>query len=330
MIGAHFEPVPGLKFGAGVGTGLTRGYGAPEFRALLGIEYFQPINLDRDGDGILDKDDACPDVKGVANSDPKKNGCPPEPPPDRDHDGILDRDDKCPDVPGVPENQGCPADRDKDGIYDKDDACPDVFGVASTDPAKNGCPADTDGDGILDKDDACPTEKGIHTDDPKTNGCPDPDRDKDGIPNADDACPDEPGPKDPDPKRNGCPKAFVSQGQIKILDQVRFKTNSAEIVAGKDSEDILEAVQKVLKDHPEIKKVRVEGHTDNRGTAALNKKLSADRAASVVKWLTSHGIEKDRLTSEGFGFERPIAENTTDEGRTANRRVEFHIEKSPE
>ena len=331
VIGAHYEPVPGLKFGTGIGTGLTRGFGAPEVRALLGIEWMQPIALDRDGDGILDKDDACPDVKGIASTDPSKNGCPPPPPPpDRDHDGIIDADDKCPDVPGVPENQGCPADRDHDGIYDKDDACPDEKGVASSDPKKNGCPPDTDGDGILDKDDACPNEPGIKTSDPKTNGCPDPDRDKDGVPNAEDACPDEPGPKDADPKRNGCPKAFVSEGQIKILDQVRFKTNSAEIVSGKDSEEVLEAVQKVLKDHPEIKKVRVEGHTDNRGTAALNKKLSADRAASVVKWLTSHGIEKERLTSEGFGPDRPIAENTTDIGRTANRRVEFHIEKSPE
>ena len=82
---------------------------------------------------------------------------------------------------------------------------------------------------------------------------------------------------------------------------------------------------KVLTDHPEIKKLRVEGHTDNQGPAAYNKQLSASRAASVVKWLTSHGIEKDRLTSEGLGMEKPIDTNDTPAGRQNNRRVEFHI-----
>jgi len=306
ILGAHYAATDELRFGAGVGTGLTRGYGSPEFRALLGIEWAQAVVTDRDGDGIPDKDDACSDVKGVRNDDPAKNGCPAEPPADRDHDGILDRDDACPDVPGV----------------------------RSDDPAKNGCPPppppeapkDGDGDGVLDVDDACPAEPGLKTTDPKTNGCPDPDRDQDGIPNVTDACPDEPGPQDPDPKRNGCPKAFVKDGQIRILDQVKFKTNSADILPGKESEDVLQAVLAVLIAHPEIKKVRIEGHTDNRGAAALNKKLSGSRAASVVSWLTSHQIDKARLSSEGFGADRPISENTTEEGRQNNRRVEFHIE----
>jgi len=204
----------------------------------------------------------------------------------------------------------------------------------SDDPAKNGCPPppppeapkDGDGDGVLDIDDACPAEPGLKTTDPKTNGCPDPDRDKDGIPNVSDACSDEPGPQDPDPKRNGCPKAFVKDGQIRILDQVKFKTSSADILPGKESEDVLQAVLAVLVAHPEITKLRFEGHTDNRGAEALNKKLSASRAASVVTWLTGHQIDRSRLSSEGFGADRPISENTTEEGRQNNRRVEFHIE----
>jgi OOP family OmpA-OmpF porin len=167
----------------------------------------------------------------------------------------------------------------------------------------------------------------VKTDDPKTNGCPpDPDRDKDGIPNDVDACPDEPGQPNPDPKKNGCPKAFVQEGQIKIVDQVKFKTGSAQILPTKDSQEVLEAVLAVLQKHPEITKVRVEGHTDNVGTPAFNKKLSFDRAASVVYWLVAHGIDSSRLSSAGFGLERPIAENTTPEGRRENRRVEFHIE----
>ena len=147
------------------------------------------------------------------------------------------------------------------------------------------------------------------------------------ITNDVDACPDEPGKPDPDPKKNGCPKAFVSQGQIKILDQVKFKTGSAEILPGKDSVEVLEAVLKVLRDHPELKKVRVEGHTDNRGGAALNRKLSKDRAATVVKWLVKNGVDKDRLSSEGFGPDKPIDDNATEDGRRNNRRVEFHIEQ---
>jgi OmpA-OmpF porin, OOP family len=212
-------------------------------------------------------------------------------------------------------------------VLDVVDACPDVVGVKTSDPKTNGCPPDRDADGVLDTDDACPDVPGVKTSDPKTNGCPpDPDRDKDGIPNDADACPDEPGKQSPDPKKNGCPLAFVAQGQIKILDQVKFVTGSAAIQPGKDSEDVLAAVLKVLTDHAEIKRVRVEGHTDNVGAATLNKKLSQSRAGSVVAWLIKRGVAKDRLVAAGFGMERPITGNGTPEGRRDNRRVEFHIE----
>ena len=85
-------------------------------------------------------------------------------------------------------------------------------------------------------------------------------------------------------------------------------------------------VAKVMTDHPEIKKVRIEGHTDNVGNAAYNKKLSQQRAQAVVSWLIGHGIAKDRLTSEGVGMDRPMTSNATEAGRAVNRRVEFHIE----
>jgi len=224
-------------------------------------------------------------------------------------------------VPGVTVK-----DRDNDGILDVDDACPDIPGVHTDDPKTNGCPADRDHDGVPDAQDACPDVPGIHTEDPKTNGCPDPDRDKDGIPNETDACPDEPGPPNVDPAKNGCPKAVIRGTQIKIIDQVRFKTASTEILPGPDSEGILQAVLEILKSHPEIKHVQIEGHTDNRGSNALNDKLSAGRAKSVLGWLTGHGIEGSRLSSIGYGSHRPIAENTTDKGRAANRRVDFQIE----
>jgi outer membrane protein OmpA-like peptidoglycan-associated protein len=222
-----------------------------------------------------------------------------------------------------PKTNGCPPDRDGDGIYDDVDACPDVKGVKSDDPKKNGCPADRDGDGIPDDVDACPDVKGVASARPEFNGCP-PDKDGDGIKNEDDACPDAPGPKNADPKKNGCPAAAIVGGEIKILQQVKFKTASDVILP--ESDKILTEVSKILRDHPEITKIRVEGHTDNQGAAGYNKDLSKKRAASVVKWMTTKGgIDASRLESEGFGQEKPIAPNDNEKGRQENRRVEFHI-----
>ena len=116
-----------------------------------------PIVLDRDGDGVVDSLDRCPDVAGPA----ALKGC-----PDRDGDGIADIDDKCPDTPGIAKYDGCPIpDTDGDGINDEEDKCPNVPGVARY----QGCPIpDTDGDGVNDEDDKCPTEAG-----PASNyGCP--------------------------------------------------------------------------------------------------------------------------------------------------------------
>ena len=253
LLGAHYTVGSDFRLGAGGGPGLTRGLGEPALRIVASIEWMPAI------------------VEKKPEPPPPLAPPPPPPPPDRDGDGVPDADDACPDVPGV------------------------------------------------------------KTADPKTNGCPpDLDRDKDGIPNDTDACPDEPGRPDADPKKNGCPKAFIKDNQIKILDQVKFATNSAAIAPGKESAEVLEAILAILKEHPEITKVLVEGHTDNAGDAGYNKKLSAQRAASVVKWLAQHGIDTSRLTSAGFGMERPISPNTTPEGRKDNRRVEFHIEdKAP-
>ena len=104
-------------------------------------------------------------------------------------------------------------------------------------------------------------------------------------------------------------QAYIQADQIKIRDQVKFATASAAIVPGKDSQDVLDAVEKILQQHPEIKEVRVEGHTDSTGAAAFNRTLSQHRAESVVKWLVKHGIDASRLGAQGFGPERPIDDN---------------------
>jgi outer membrane protein OmpA-like peptidoglycan-associated protein len=307
LFGAHYQVSSEWRIGAGVGPGLTRGVGAPQVRGLLSIEWAPAVEQpsDRDGDGVLDVDDYCPNVPGEASDDPRKNGCP-----------------------------IAPGDRDKDGILDVFDACADEPGVKTDDPKTNGCPvvappplppSDRDQDGIIDDLDACVDEPGVKTNDPKTNGCPPPrDRDKDGIIDELDACPDVPGPANEDPKKNGCPAARIEQGQIKILGRVEFENNSSKI--SPESEPILNAVLEVMQEHPEFTKLGVEGHTDNRGAAAYNKRLSQQRAQSVMKWLTSHGIAAKRLSAAGFGMERPIDNNDSDAGRQNNRRVEFHIQ----
>jgi OmpA-OmpF porin, OOP family len=220
-----------------------------------------------------------------------------------------------------------PADRDLDGVPDGEDACPDHAGEAT----RRGCPAprDRDGDGVRDDVDACPDRAGAESGDELQNGCPPPDRDRDGILDAQDACPDQSGDPDPDPKRNGCPKAFVEGSQIKILDQVKFEKNRADILPGLESETVLLAVLKVLQEQPGVRSVRIEGHTDSTGSARRNRELSQQRAISVRAWLVARGVEAIRLSSAGFGPDRPIDSNETEQGRQSNRRVEFQIESSP-
>lgn len=332
LLGAHYRPADDWLIGAGAGAGLTRAYGAPVARGLFSIAWVPSSDPkadegDADADGIPDTEDACPNLAGMETKEKATNGCPPV---DFDGDGIADVLDACPALPGPrtgdKKTNGCPEDRDHDGIYDEVDACIDEPGVKSADPKMNGCPADSDGDGVPDPADACPKQAGKRTEDPKTNGCPESlDRDGDGITNDHDACPDEKGAPSPDPKKNGCPMAFVADGQIKITQQVKFKTGSAQIDEGPASSDVLEAVLKILTDHPEIKKLRVEGHTDNVGSEKYNERLSDGRAASVKKWLVDHGIDASRLESEGFGPKRPIDSNDLAEGRQNNRRVELHI-----
>ena len=217
-------------------------------------------------------------------------------------------------------------DADHDGIPDAADACPSVVGIATNDAKTNGCPPDTDEDGIDDLSDACPTVRGIATGDPATTGCPDRDRDHDGIPNDLDACPDDRGAPDIDARRNGCPKALLRGERIELFDPIEWKQGSAELVTSAENESILTAVLGVMLKLGDSRKLRLEGYTDNRGDPAASRSLSAARAAAAAKWLVDHGIDRARISSEGFGPERPIRTNETEAGRAENRRLELHLE----
>ncbi|MFN3199653.1 MAG: OmpA family protein [Bradymonadia bacterium] len=256
---------------------------------------------DKDGDGIVDAEDSCPDVKG----DAKFKGC-----PDSDGDGITDAEDACPQTSGLAEMKGCP-DKDGDGITDADDACPEVKGDAKF----KGC-ADTDGDDIPDPDDRCPEAKG----ETKFKGCPD--GDGDGVADVDDLCPKRPG----EVVRKGCP-APPKKVQEKFSGSIKgilFKTGSADL-SDKSNKTLDEAAE-VLKTYPNLK-LRIEGHTDSKGNDEKNLKLSQDRANSVRGALMSRGVPAARLQAVGLGETQPKASNKTRKGRAQNRRIEFKIQQ---
>ncbi len=266
---------------------------------------------DRDGDGIPDDVDQCPDEPEDFDGFADEDGCPD---PDNDQDGVPDGEDECPNEPGPASNKGCPIlDTDGDGVLDDEDECPNEPGPI----ANRGCPwPDRDGDGVLDKDDKCPDDPGPV----ENHGCPYPDRDGDGVFDKDDKCPDEPGP----PANFGCPYKTIeiTESQIVLHQRVFFQTNKAVIMPR--SFAMLNEVARAMTGHPKMI-VRVEGHTDSRGRFNYNLKLSQARADSVRSYLIAQGVDPARLTSVGYGPERPIDDNATSAGRANNRRVEFHI-----
>jgi OmpA-OmpF porin, OOP family len=183
------------------------------------------------------------------------------------------------------------------------------------------CPAlDDDGDGIANGEDACPTERGIA----ETKGCPAKDQDGDGVADHLDKCPSEAGAAD----NGGCPRVVVEKEtkKVELREQVLFELGKAEIRP--ESGSLLDEIANVMKEHPEITQVLVEGHTDATGSPAVNNRLSQARADAVVNALVERGVEKARLAAKGFGSSRPIQSNDTPEGRDANRRVEISITQS--
>lgn len=308
QLAAHYDVTDEVRVGTAFGPGLSRGIGAPSLRWMLAAEWDplpeRPPPPDMDGDGVLDADDACPGARGVPSSDPRKNGCP------------------------------LPLDTDGDGIFDDVDACPTEAGLPSPDARINGCqpppppapsgPPDADGDGFADDVDQCPTEAGGEGAPGQKRGCPAPlDADGDGIFDDADACPIVPGSLNPDAKKNGCPLVRVTEQRIEILERIEFERGKAALK--QESEPVLSAVAAAMTQNPQILRLSVEGHTDSRGSAALNRELSRERAVAVVDWLVSHGVAPQRLVGVGFGPDHPIDSNTTDEGRQNNRRVEFRV-----
>lgn len=303
----RFHVGKGVDLTAGGGAGITGGAGAPDLRVFAGF---------------------------LVTSPPEPEPVPvPEGPKDSDGDGLLDPDDQCPWDP-----------EDKDGFQDTD-GCPDP---------------DNDGDRILDPwveltgelakyetigrgSDQCPMVPEDWDGHEDEDGCPDPDNDLDtfcdpwvaaqgkladlkDICHGIDQCPDEPETVNGLADDDGCPDSRVrlEEGRIAILEVVHFYFNEARIK--EESYPLLDDVTTVLREHPELKLVQVQGHTDERGSKSHNLKLSKARAKAVRDYLIAHGIDGARLTSDGFGASRPIVRKAkTEDEHQQNRRVEFVI-----
>ncbi|WP_430816773.1 OmpA family protein [Carboxylicivirga sp. RSCT41] len=249
---------------------------------------------DKDKDGVADRLDRCPQIKGSKAT----LGC-----PDSDGDGIADDEDSCPDQKGPKETHGCP-DLDGDGVPDHLDQCSTRKGPAAT----NGCP-DTDGDGIPDHQDKCPQQKGPQV----THGCPD--SDGDGLADHEDRCPQEKGSR----TNGGCPEVSI------VLDKdytISFQTGSSDFTA--DSYKTIDSAIDFMKRQAKTQVV-IEGHADSKGSIAVNKRLSQKRADAVRNYIISKGISAHRITAIGKGSSMPVATNDTAEGRAENRRAVLRV-----
>ena len=334
LLGGVRVPIGPIELFALGGPGFGSLPGTPTFRVFAGVGIKPQADrcdqgsthtpaecpeLDDDKDGLKNRVDRCPLEPEDKDQFEDEDGCID---PDNDRDRVLDAEDQCPIEPGPRSNNGCPIrikDNDNDGTPDLQDKCPTVPGPKDHD----GCPIkDGDLDGVEDEVDACPTEPGPR----ERKGCPLKDRDADTVEDARDNCPDVKGL----PENQGCPEedrqlVIITSDKLVISDKVYFATAKATILPV--SFPLLNQVAQVLRAHPELASVTVEGHTDDQGSAKLNRKLSLSRAKSVKAYLEHQGVDPARLNAQGFGPDRPADSNQTEAGRANNRRVEFIIEK---
>lgn len=256
----------------------------------------QPPVTDRDGDGLLDHVDRCPNEAEDLDGFEDQDGCPEL---DNDHDGIADALDTCPlepeDADGFQDADGCPdPDNDSDGIADASDACPavpeDRDGFADDD----GCPdLDNDGDGVSDAQDRCPNEAEV------INGTED-----------DDGCPDR-----------GNVLVVVSPDRIELLENIRFRKTTLQ----KSSFSLLGQLGATLRAHPEIRRLRITVHVQPTRKPEVDRQISEERATAIRDWLVGYGIDTNRLEPRGFGGSKPLVPPAARGAKVINERIELIV-----
>jgi len=218
-------------------------------------------------------------------------------------------------------------DQDGDGVKDDADACPDVpedlDGFQDTD----GCPdGDNDGDGLPDRADQCPAHPEDVDGYRDEDGCPDPDNDNDGVTDLLDRCPAHPENRNGIADEDGCPdddKIIVEQGRIRHLQKIYFDTGKSSIQP--QSYPILDRIAAAIIQRPQLKRIRVEGHTDAYGPDKMNQKLAEARAEAVRQYLVQSGINEARVLSLGHGESRLVGDGRSPVSARLSRRVEFVI-----
>ena len=207
-------------------------------------------------------------------------------------------------------------DRDRDGIPDSLDRCPETPEDLDAFSNDDGCPDyDNDSDGVVDELDGCPDNPEDKDGFEDNDGCPDDDNDADKVPDSIDACPLEAGSEG----NRGCPENGDLTFVRTVLTAVAFEPNKTKIVSGYE---VLDHIAQSMIENPKAM-VEIQVHTDNRGTSVANSTLSKNRAEVIKLYLISKGIRAGRITALGLGSEFPIADNSTDEGRAKNQRVEI-------
>jgi outer membrane protein OmpA-like peptidoglycan-associated protein len=271
-----------------------------DFRVLAAIAWLPGATAsgssDIDRDGIPDAIDLCPNEPEDKDGFEDQDGCPD---PDNDGDGIPDGKDLCPNEP-----------EDKDGFEDQD-GCPDP---------------DNDHDGVADAQDRCPNEAedrdGFQDDD----GCPDADNDGDGIPDAVDRCPNEPETRNGVDDEDGCPDTggrMITGELVKFPELIGFATGQSTISPAQSA--LLEKLADRLKAHPEVKRLRLEGHADPGEPARKQVALAQARAEAVRTALMQRGVAADRLQAVGYGATRPLEKGRGAEAAARNRSVELIV-----
>jgi len=286
LLGAAIDVARDWKVNAGGGLGLLEGFGVPTARAFVGVRW-EPSPNDPDRDGLRNKKSKDRDEALRAKDDERKDQAPGA----ANDDGSAEEDDGSDEPASVDDVDDAEREAAIKGGYD---ACPDLPEDLDGVEDEDGCPeGDIDRDGVLDYIDRCPKE------DETINGYRD-----------DDGCPDE-----------GPAEIVIEEGRLVILETIQFEINSAKIDRG--SHDILNQIALTLRKHDEIPGLEIGGHTDSSGPRGFNMRLSRERSRSVRLYLLSRGLKPGRVHARGYGPDKPIADNNTDDGRSKNRRVEF-------
>jgi OOP family OmpA-OmpF porin len=231
---------------------------------------------------------------------------------DADGDGVSDDMDKCPNTPAgaAVDKNGCPKDTDRDGVADYKDKCVTPAGVSVD---ATGCAIDSDGDGVSDAADQCPgTPAGTKVD---AFGCAG-DSDGDGVSDALDQCLNTPAGWAVD--TTGCALPLVFRDVTFAFDSASLTNEARAVLDKKVAPALLNKLNMLMK---------IVGHTDSRGKEAYNLDLSLRRARSVASYLATKGVARGRLSTDGKGESDPVAPNTVEAGRAANRRVEMFVTK---